>query len=102
MAEKLTSDEVLKVAKLGRLTLTDEEIPQYAERLSAVLGFVSKLGELNVDDVEPMAHAGDMTNVLRDDVARDGIAVDVALDNAPDKSPPFFKVPKVIGDGSSA
>jgi len=101
MPEKLTEVDVRKVAKLSRLRLSDDEVSQMAEKLSAVLDYVSKLNELDVTDVEPMAHAMDMSNVLRDDVEKPGLSVDVVLANAPDQSPPFFKVPKVIGEGSA-
>lgn len=100
--QKLTDDEVRHVAKLSRLRLNDDEIHAYAEQLSNVLAYVSKLNELDVEGVEPMAHGADVTNVMRDDVPQAGLQVDVALHNAPDQWPPFFKVPKVLGDGSSA
>jgi aspartyl-tRNA(Asn)/glutamyl-tRNA(Gln) amidotransferase subunit C len=67
-----------------------------------VLDYVSKLNELDVEGVEPMAHAADVTNVLRDDEPQAGLTPDEALANAPASEPPFFKVPKVIGDGSGA
>lgn len=100
--QKLTDDEVRHVAKLSRLRLGDAEIHAYAEQLSNVLAYVSKLSELDVDGVEPMAHGADVTNVMREDVPETGLSVDIALHNAPDQWPPFFKVPKVLGDGSSA
>ena len=102
MPEKLTDDQVRHVAKLSRLRLADDEIHRMAEQLSAVLDYVSQLNELNVDGVEPMAHAMEMSNVLREDVAGPALSVDAVLANAPDKSPPFFKVPKVIDDGGGA
>ena len=104
MSEKqsISEQDVRHVAKLGRLNLTDEEIERIGGKLSSVLGYISKMNELNVDDVEPMAHAADITNVYRDDEPTEGISVDDALLNAPEKSPPYFKVPKVLGDGSSA
>lgn len=98
----ITDEQVRHVAKLSRLKLKPEQIHHFATQLSAVLDYVSKLNQLDVRDVEPMAHAMDMTNVLRDDEPKPGLPVDVVLANAPDKSPPFFKVPKVLGDASSA
>jgi len=102
MAEKLTDAQVRHVAKLSRLHLSDQEVAQYAERLSATLDYVSKLGELDLDQVEPMVHATDAHNVLREDEPRPSLTVEQVLDNAPDQSPPFFKVPKVLGQGPSA
>jgi aspartyl-tRNA(Asn)/glutamyl-tRNA(Gln) amidotransferase subunit C len=52
---------------------------------------------VNVEGVEPMAHAAPLHNVLRDDVAEPGLPRDAALRNAPETDGPFFKVPKVIG-----
>lgn len=73
-----------------------------AIELSAVLDYISKLNELNVEGVEPMAHAMELSNVLREDEAWPGMSLEQVLANAPDQSPPFFKVPKVIGEGSGA
>ena len=106
---RLTDEQVRHVAKLSRLALTDEQVHRFAEQLSVVLDHISKLKELDVEGVEPMAHALDMVNVLREDTPLgttvssnkfSGIPVDTALANAPEKSPPFFKVPKVLGEGS--
>ena len=102
MPEKLTEDQVRHVAKLARLRLGEAEIHDMSVKLSAVLDYVAKLNELNVDDVEPMAHAMELSNVLREDVPQPGMAIEDVLANAPDQSPPFFKVPKVIGDASGA
>ena len=102
MTDRLTEDEVKKVASLSRLTLTDEELHRYAGQLSSVLEYVSQLSELDVQDVEPMAHATDITNVLREDLPEYGLKTDEALNNAPGKMPPYFEVPKVLGDGGGA
>ena len=99
-SQELTEQQVRHVAKLSRLWLSDQEIHHFAEQLSVVLGYVSELNELDVADVEPMAHAMDVTNVLREDDLQWGMNEQTALANAPDKSPPFFKVPKVLGDAS--
>lgn len=102
MPEKLTEQQVRHVAKLSRLRLSDEEVHRMAEQLSAVLDYVSQLSELNVEGVEPMAHAMELTNVWREDVPGETLTVEQVLANAPQKDPPFFKVPKVIGDGGGA
>ena len=67
-----------------------------------MLGYISKLNELDVEGVEPMAHPLELVNVLRPDVDKPGMPTESALANAPAKTPPFFKVPKVLGDGPSA
>lgn len=102
MSDRITEQDVRHVAKLSRLRLSDAEVAHFTEQLAAVLDYIAKLNELDVAGVEPMAHPLDLANVLRDDVEQPGIAVDMALANAPDRSPPFFKVPKVLGEGSGA
>ena len=100
MPEKLSEQQVRHVAKLSRLDLNDQQIQHFAGQLAAVLDYISKLNELDVEGVEPMAHALEVTNVLRPDEPVPGMHVDTALANAPDKAPPFFKVPKVLGQDS--
>lgn len=98
----ITEADVRHVAKLSRLHVSDEQVRHFTVQLAAVLGHISKLNELDVEGVEPMAHPLELVNVLRPDVEQPGILTDVALANAPAKTPPFFKVPKVLGDGPSA
>ncbi|MCC7406843.1 MAG: Asp-tRNA(Asn)/Glu-tRNA(Gln) amidotransferase subunit GatC [Phycisphaeraceae bacterium] len=102
MSHRITDAEVRHVAQLARLKLTDEQIHHHAQQLSAILTYVSKLNELDVSNVEPMAHALDMSNVLRPDEPQPGLPNDAVLANAPDAEPPFFKVIKVLGEGSGA
>ena len=102
MAAKISEEEVRHVAKLSRLRLGDDEVRHFADQLSAVLDYISKLNELDVENVEPMAHAADVTNVLRDDDPKPPLAVEGVLAGAPDASGQFFKVPKVLGEGSGA
>jgi len=102
MSTPLTEDQVRHVAKLSRLTLSDDQVHEYTTQLARIVEYIDKLGELNVDDVEPMAHPTAMTNKLRDDEPTEPLPVEKVLHNAPDADPPYFKVPKVLGDGSSA
>ena len=102
MPEHLSEEQVRHVAKLSRLSLSDAEVRNFSEQLSRVLDYVSKLGELKLEGVEPMAHALDMTNALREDQAGPGLTVEQVLANAPDATPPFFKVPKVLGPEAGA
>ena len=102
MTRRLTEEDVRRVAVLSRLSLSDEEIEHFTHQLSSVLDYMAKLNELDVDGVEPMGHAIDMSNVMREDVPQQGLTVNAVLANAPDRSPPFFKVPKVLGDASGA
>lgn len=98
----ITEADVRHVAKLSRLKLSDDEIAGHTVQLARVLEYISKLNELDVEGVEPMAHAADITNALREDEPTPGLSPDDALANAPASFPPFFKVPKVLGEGSGA
>jgi len=102
MSQQLTDQQVQHVAKLSRLRLSDAQVHHFAGQLSRVLDYISKLGELNVEGVEPMAHPFDVTNVLREDVEQQGLTTQAALANAPKQMEPFFEVPKVIGDSGGA
>ncbi len=102
MTQIISEKDARHMAKLSRLKLSDEQIADYTQQLGRVLGYMDKLKELDVTDVEPMAHAMDMTNVLRADEPVEGLSVEESLANAPAQSPPFFKVPKVLGDASGA
>lgn len=102
MPEHLTVDQVRHVAKLSRLELSSDELAHFAEQLSSVLEYIAKLNELDLEGIEPMAHAIDVTNVTREDQPVQGLPIDVVLHNAPAKDSPFFMVPKVLGDSSGA
>ncbi len=98
MSEQQPSDviDVNYVANLARLRLTDEEARTFQGQLDQVLKHVRLLAELDVEGVEPTAHATPLTNVLREDVA--GISLDrsVVMDNAPAERDGQFLVPKII------
>jgi aspartyl-tRNA(Asn)/glutamyl-tRNA(Gln) amidotransferase subunit C len=89
----ITRDEVLHVARLARLELTEEEVARFTEQLSAILEAVDKVSELDLSDVEPTAHPLDLVNVWAEDEPQPSIPVDDALRNAPEREAGFFKVP---------
>jgi aspartyl-tRNA(Asn)/glutamyl-tRNA(Gln) amidotransferase subunit C len=89
----ITRDEVLHVARLARLDLTEDEISRLQEQLSAILEAVGTVAELDLADVEPTAHPLDLVNVWADDEPRPSLAVEEALVNAPDRSGDLFRVP---------
>ena len=92
----LAPEDVRKVASLARLKLTDDEIAEFSEQLGNVLDYVEVLNELDVTDVEPMAHAAEVTNALRDDAIRESLPRDAALANAPKSDGRFFLVPQIL------
>ena len=102
MPHPISEQTIREVARLARLNLTDDEATLFASQLGDVLGAIDQLKQLDVENVKPMPHAYDQFNVFREDKESPGMAVDEALANAPDKDEPFFKVPKVLGDGGGA
>jgi aspartyl-tRNA(Asn)/glutamyl-tRNA(Gln) amidotransferase subunit C len=89
----ITRDEVLHVARLARLELTDDEVERFTDQLSAILEAVAKVSELDLSGVEPTAHPLDVVNVWGEDAPRPSIPVDDAFANAPAREAGFFKVP---------
>jgi aspartyl-tRNA(Asn)/glutamyl-tRNA(Gln) amidotransferase subunit C len=89
----ISKDEVLHVARLARLALTDEEVERLGAQLNAILEAVGKVGELDLEGVEPTAHPLDLVNVWAEDEPRLSLPVEEALNNAPDREGGFFKVP---------
>ena len=86
-------DQVLHVAKLARLKVTDAEVDRMAEELSKILEHVETMNELDLEGVEPTSHVVDLTNVLRDDVPRPSLPRAQALEQAPDAADGGFRVP---------
>ena len=102
MAKKIDESHVRKVAKLSRLELTEAEIEEFTDQLSAILDYVEKMNELDTDNVEPLAHCLPISNVLREDRAKESLGTEKALVNAPQRDGNFFKVPKILEDSSGA
>ena len=100
--DSLSREDVSKVARLSRLWLDEQSLERSRVELGAVLGYVRLLRELDAElaGVEPLSHPGDASNRWDEDEPRAPMANQVAMGLAPEASPPFFKVPKVIGDAS--
>lgn len=92
----LSRDDVVRVAQLSRLKLTEAEIVQFSASLGNVLDYFKVLDELSLEDCEPMVHAIEMSNVLRGDVVRESLDRAAALRNAPKSDGQFFLVPQVL------
>ena len=86
-------DEVLHVARLSRLRLTDDEVERMARELSGVLDHIAKIGELDLEGVEPTSHVMPLENVLRADEPRPSLARERALTDAPVPVDGGFGVP---------
>ncbi|MCL6501368.1 MAG: Asp-tRNA(Asn)/Glu-tRNA(Gln) amidotransferase subunit GatC [Pirellulales bacterium] len=94
----LTREEVEKVSLLGRLRLTEEELALMTAQLGQIVEYVQLLSELNTDDVEPMAHAVELSNVFRDDVLVASYDRAEMLANAPRSDGECYLVPAVLGE----
>lgn len=92
----LSRAEVEKIALLGRLLLSDEELQRMTVQLSDILGYMNLLSEVDTTNIEPMAHARDMANVFRDDVAGPSLDRAQALANAPHRDEECYLVPAVL------
>lgn len=88
--------DVRYVANLVRLRLTDEEIAELQPQLDHVLTYIEQLNEVNVEGIEPTAHASAVFNVFRKDACRAGFSPAEALANAPHSGNGLFMVPKVV------
>ncbi len=92
----LDRDEVLKIAHLARLSVSEEETTDYVKDLSNILDLVEQMNTANVDGITPMAHPLNMNQRLRDDQVTETNLVDTLLKNAPTTEKQLFLVPKVI------
>jgi aspartyl-tRNA(Asn)/glutamyl-tRNA(Gln) amidotransferase subunit C len=101
-SESLDASAVRHVAKLARLRLSDDEVERFRTQLAAILGHISMLREIDVSDVEPMAHPLPMSNRLDDDVPSEAMPIEDLLRNAPAVEGRFLAVPKVLGEGGGA
>jgi aspartyl-tRNA(Asn)/glutamyl-tRNA(Gln) amidotransferase subunit C len=86
-------EQVLHVARLARLRLSEEEVERMAGEMSAILGHVETMNELDLEGVEPTSHVVELQNVLREDVPRECLPRERALEQAPDVADGGFRVP---------
>lgn len=93
---KLTGEQVRHVANLARLKLTAEEETRFAARLSAILEAVETLAEVDTANVPPTSWVANVAPHTREDVAKDQLSTDQALDNAPQSVGTSFAIPRVI------
>jgi aspartyl-tRNA(Asn)/glutamyl-tRNA(Gln) amidotransferase subunit C len=89
----ISREEVLHVARLARLALTDEEVERLGEQLGAILEAVGKVSELDLSGVEPTSHPLDLANVWAEDEPRASLPLEAALLNSPRAEGESFRVP---------
>jgi len=93
---RVTAATVEHVARLARLSLTDEEREMFARQLEEILNWAESLQALDISDVPPMSHPHD-GRALREDEPREGLPRDTVLGQAPEAANGLFRVPRVIG-----
>ena len=88
--------DVEHIAKLAKLSFSEDEKEKFTEQFNEILSFMEKLNELDTSSVEPLSQVIELRNVLREDNVKPSLPTQDALKNAPEKDERFFKVPKVI------
>jgi aspartyl-tRNA(Asn)/glutamyl-tRNA(Gln) amidotransferase subunit C len=101
-ASNIDAAAVRHIAGLARLELTDDQVALYQSQLSAVVGYVERLADLDLTNIEPLTNVGESTNAFRPDVPGPLLPTAALIAIAPDSAPPFVKIPKVLGDGGGA
>ncbi len=99
MANTLSRDEILKLAKLSRLILSDKEVDEMQKELSSIIDFVSKLSEAKVDNLEVSDQVTGLESVLREDNPTDyGYDITELMSNVPYSEGDYIKVPKMLSE----
>ncbi len=91
----ITKQQVEHVAKLARLSLTENEVALYTEQLSKIIDYIDQLNKVNTEGVEPMTQPIPTVNVMREDIVRKQFERQEVLSNAPHEEYGFFRVPKI-------
>jgi aspartyl-tRNA(Asn)/glutamyl-tRNA(Gln) amidotransferase subunit C len=98
MATPLRREDVAKVAKLARLSLSDEELDQFTDQLGQILEHANDIAALQLDDVVATAHPFGLINVVREDMIEPSLSRDDLLAMAPDSEDGRFAVPRIMGE----
>jgi len=94
----ISRQEVEKVSLLGRLLLSVDALDKLTDEMGQILGYMDLLSEVDTEQVEPMAHALDVSDVFRDDEVRPSLPRDQALANSPHRDDECYLVPAVLGE----
>lgn len=98
MSNPLTRQDVIHVAKLARLALSEGEVDQFTVQLGAILEHAASVAALDTAGVPPTSHPIPLANVLRPDEARPGLDRDSVLSMAPEAEDGRFRVPRILGE----
>jgi len=97
VSERITSEAVAKVAKLARLSLSDDELQEATHQLSDMLDHFADIDALDLENVEPMTHPMPIANVMREDIELNVLDREEVLDAAPVAEDGRFRVPPILG-----
>lgn len=92
----ISKEEIVHIAKLASLNLSDAEIERYANDMTEILGFANMINSVDTDEIKETIAANENYNVFRKDEVIQSIDRDVLLQNAPSKDEGMFRIPKVI------
>jgi aspartyl-tRNA(Asn)/glutamyl-tRNA(Gln) amidotransferase subunit C len=98
MASPLRREDVAKVAKLARLSLSEQDLDMFTEQLGQILEHANDIAALQLDDVVPTAHPFGLINVVREDVIEPSLPREELLAMAPDAEDGRFAVPRIMGE----
>jgi len=94
----LTREEVLKIAKLSKLSFEEKEIEKFQIELNDILGYIDMLNEVDTSKVEPLVHINDVVNNFREKEEKKSLEITKVLLNAPESAENAIVVPKVVGE----
>lgn len=92
----ISKNDVLKVAHLARINLSEDELGLFSKQLESVLDFIDKLKKLDVSSVSPTSHVLDVKNIVRPDTPKKSLEKDNVLKNSPKSLKDHFQVPRVV------
>ena len=95
---KITPQDVIKVAKLSRLEISESDVDLFTSQLEKILGYVAHLEKVDTSNVEPTTRAVEVVNVLREDIVIGTDVRDELLNQAPQREGDFYRVPKILSD----
>jgi len=98
MSSPLSREDVAHVARLARLTLTEDELALFTDQLGGILEHANDMSSLDLSDLAPTAHPFGLINVFRDDVVKPSLDRDGVLNEAPDAREGRFAVPRILGE----
>lgn len=93
---KVSKDDVLYTASLAKINIEEKDVEAYRDTLTKQLEYAKSLDNVDTENVKPLAHVLDLENVVREDEIKEGLNIEEALQNAPDKDGKCINVPKML------